>query len=205
MHDHENFHATFHFNCVSCEDIIRVLPNFNFFTLNKVQKGLGGVGFDHSNLKNKITESFNRQETLNRHIKTVHLLCKYCGKEFIKKRKLDIHMRGVHEGIENEPFKCYVCGKYVENKKKHEESMKNCKFCSENFCTSRALGAHLNAKHTYIYCQFCGQEFSKTSNLDPHLRMCTSRPKVCHVCGLVLCNSGTLGTHTIMEHSKNKR
>ena len=58
MHDHENFHATFHFKCVSCEDIIRVLPNFNFFTLNKVKKGLGGVGFDHSNLKNKITESF---------------------------------------------------------------------------------------------------------------------------------------------------
>ena len=42
-------------------------------------------------------------------------------------------MRGVHEGIENEPFKCYVCDKFVENKKKHEESMKICKFCSEFF------------------------------------------------------------------------
>ena len=37
------------------------------------------------------------------------------------------------------------------------------------------------------------------------LYMRTSRPKVCHICGLVFCNSGTLGTHMIMEHSKNKR
>ena len=35
MHGHQNFHATFHFGCVSCEDIIRVIPNFNFFTLDK--------------------------------------------------------------------------------------------------------------------------------------------------------------------------
>ena len=113
-------------------------------------------------------------------------------------------MRGVYEGIENEPFKCHVCDKYVGNKKKHEESMKICKFCSENFCTSRALCAHLNAKHTYLHCQFCGQEYSKRNNLDRHLIMRTSRPKVCHVCGLVFCNSGTLGTYMIMEHCKNK-
>ena len=35
MLDHQNFHATFHFGCMSCEDIIRVIPNFNFFTLDK--------------------------------------------------------------------------------------------------------------------------------------------------------------------------
>ena len=106
-------------------------------------------------------KKFRKQETLDRHAKTVHLLCKYCGKEFIKKRKLEMHMRGVHEGIENEPFKCNACDKYVENKKKHEESMKICKFCSENFCTSRALGAHLNSnRHTCIV-SFAARSFQR--------------------------------------------
>ena len=58
MLDHQNFHATYHFGCVSCEDIIRVITNFNFFTLDKVKKELGNPDFDNPKLQTKLTEEF---------------------------------------------------------------------------------------------------------------------------------------------------
>ena len=104
---------------------------------------------------------------------------------------------------------CDVCDKFFvdeDDYKRHEKSIKLCRFCPEKFCTSRALGAHINSKHTFIHCEFCGQEFSKRSNLDRHLRMRTSKPKVCQVCGSVFCNYGTLSSHMIMDHhSKNMK
>ena len=116
---------------------------------------------------------------------------------------------GVHECEENEHNMCDVCDKFFvdeNNYKRHEKGMKVCRFCPEKFCTSRALGAHINSKHTFIHCEFCGQEFSKRSNLDCHLRMRTSKPKVCQVCGSVFCNYGTLSSHMIMDHhSKNMK
>ena len=379
MRDHQNFHATFHFGCVSCEDIIRVIPNFNFFTLDKAKKEHVRVSFDRSELKTKSTPNFSlmwkekkalffmgkdgdqdfwcnncgilywsyndlrdhilkkhtvskmlqhkyqkdfkcfkttpkttntkcyecsstfisvkklhihmesvhygqffacdecdetftrkdslyrhrvtshrgenfvgkfeckecegtftrkedltrhqievhsnndeekfvckdcrkqfgRRVTLKRHIKTVHLVCKYCGKQFVKKKSLEAHMRGVHECEEKEHNRCDVCDKFFvdeDDYKRHEKSIKLCRFCPEKFCTSRALGAHINSKHTFIHCEFCGQEFSKRSNLDRHLRMRTSKPKVCQVCGSVFCNYGTLSSHMIMDHhSKNMK
>ena len=58
MHDHQSFHATFHFGCVSCEDIVRVIPNFNFFTLDKAKKEFGQPSFDDPKLKTKLTAEF---------------------------------------------------------------------------------------------------------------------------------------------------
>ena len=378
MHDHQSFHATFHFGCVSCEDIIRVIPNFNFFTLDKAKKEYAGVGFDHSKLKTKITQNFllmwkekkelflkgedgdkdfwcsncgilfwsyndlrdhilkkhavskmfqhkyqkdyrcfrkappkttntkcyecsstfisvkklhihmesvhygqsftcdecgeifsrkdslqrhrvashtgdnfdskfeceecdgtftrkenltrhkkkvhsnndeekfecrdcgiqfSRRDNLKRHIET-HLVCKYCGKQFVKKKSLEVHMQGAHECEVNEHNMCDICDKFFvdeDDYKRHEKGMNVCRFCPEKFCTSRAMGAHINSKHTFFHCEFCGQEFSKRSNLDRHLRLRTSKPKVCQVCGSVFCNHGTLSSRMIVDHSKNMK
>ena len=130
----------------------------------------------------------------------VHMVCKYCGKQFVKKRNLQTHIQGAHEVNANEQSKCEVCSKHLEdedNYKKHNECIKACKFCPERFCTSRAMDAHMNSKHTFFHCEFCGQEFSNESNLSRHLRMCTSKPKTCKSCGSLFCNLGTL----IMDHS----
>ena len=347
MLDHQNFHATYHFGCVSCEDIIRVIPNFNFFTLDKVKKELGHPDFDNPKLQTKLTEEFflmwkekvdsylkgedsdndfwcinchilywsyndlrdhilkqhsvskifehkyknnyrsfktlpprttntkcyecsgvfisvkklhihmesvhygqsfdccvcgeiftrkdnlhrhhnarhggenfgsefkchdcnkqfSRQGTLKKHIETVHLKCEYCGKHFVKKINLQVHIQGAHGIDANEYSKCEVCDKKFadeENYRKHNEHIKTCKFCPERFCSNRAIDAHLNSKHTSFHCEFCGQEFSKRSNLSRHLRMRTSKPKTCKVCESVFCNLGTLKSHVIMDHGKNK-
>ena len=344
MLDHQSFHATFHFGCVSCEDIVRVIPNFNFFTLDKAKKEFGQPSFDDPKLKTKLTakfflmwkgkresflrgeesdtdfwcnnchklhwsfndlrdhilkkhsvsklfehrykknyrsfkpvpqkttntkcyeclrnfisveklhihmesvhygqsfdcdecgetftrkdslhrhrnashtgenfdsdfkcndcsKQFSRKETLRRHIETVHMVCKYCGKQFVKKRNLQTHIQGAHEVNANEQSKCEVCGKHFEdeeNYKKHNECIKTCKFCPEIFCTSRAMDAHMNSKHTFFHCEFCGQEFSNESNLRRHLRMRTSKPKAFKACGSVFCNLGTLKSHMILDHS----
>ena len=103
---------------------------------------------------------------------------------------------------------CDVCDKFFvdeDNYKRHEKGMKVCRFCPEKFCTSRALGAHINSKHSFFHCECCGQEFSKRSDLDRHLRLRTRTPKACQVCGSVFCNHGTLSSHMIMDHGKNMK
>ena len=328
MLDHEHFHTTFHFGCVSCEDIIRVLPNFNFFTLDKVKKvHVGNPGFDemfkiklttdfvlmrkekrklylkgedgvsdmwcqncgilfwsyndlrdhilrqhtvskifqhkfdqrkydyNHNILPKTTSSkcheclrtFASVEKLHIHMEAVHygqtFDCNACGEIFTRKDNLHRHSVAYHEqdmnsellrceecdftstrkdnlnrhnaethGDGDNKFGCTDCGKQFSRKHKlklhielkHTERVKRCKFCQEAFCTNRQLNAHLNSKHTFIYCEFCGQEFSKLSNLDRHLRMRASRPKHCKDCGLSMCNMGTLKSLMIMEHNKDK-
>ena len=48
------------------------------------------------NLNVEIVVNSRKQETLKRHIETVHVVCEYCGKQFVKKKSLEIHIRGVH-------------------------------------------------------------------------------------------------------------
>ena len=89
---------------------------------------------------------------MKRHIETVHLVCKYCGKQFVKKRNLQTHIQGAHEVNANEQSKCEVCGKHFEdeeNYKKHNECIKTCKFCPEIFCTSRKIALDC-VKNAYV-------------------------------------------------------
>ena len=141
MHDHENFHATFHFKCVSCEDIIRVLPNFNFFTLNKVKKGLGGVGFDHSNLKNKITESFLRMWKGKKELfykgedGDSDFWCYYCGILYWSKIDLTDHILNKHTVSKMFKHKYRKVPSKTTNTKCYE--------CSRTFISVEKLHIHI--------------------------------------------------------------
>merc|ERR1719233_759963 len=200
LHIHmESVHYGQSFACDECGEIFTRKDSLHRHRVTSHTRENFGSKFECE----ECCQQFSRKDKLKRHIETVHLVCKYCGKQFVKKKRLDIHLRGAHE---TDLIRCDVCDKVFvdeDDYERHEKNVRICRFCPENFCTSRALEAHISLKHTFFHCEFCGQEFFKRSNLDRHLRVRTSKPKVCQDCGSVFCNYGTLSTHMIMDHSKN--
>ena len=168
MLDHENFHATFHFKCVSCEDIIRVIPNFNFFTLNKVKKGLGGVGFDHSNLKNKITESFLRMWKGKKELffkgedGDSDFWCYNCGILYWSKTDLTDHILKKHSVSKMFKHKYRKVPSKTTNTKCYE--------CSRTFISVEKLHIHMESVHygQSFKCDECGEIFTRKDSLHRH-------------------------------------
>ena len=200
----ESVHYGQSFDCDVCGEIFSRKDNLH----RHHNARHGGENFESEFKCHDCNKQFSRQGTLKKHIEIVHLNCEYCGKQFVTKNNLRIHIQGAHEVNTNEHSECEVCDKHFEKKddyKKHNECIITCKFCFDRFCTRRAMDAHLNSKHTFFHCEFCGQEFSKTSNLNRHLRVRTSKPKTCKICASVFCNLGTLSSHMIMDHSMNKK
>nr|XP_006812793.1 PREDICTED: zinc finger protein 729-like [Saccoglossus kowalevskii] len=147
---------------------------------------------------------------LSKHIGKKHttLKCEQCGKEFLRKSRLDRHML-IHSDVK--PFKCKHCEKRyytVGNLKKHikmhtGKKTYKCIECGAKFRLKARLISHVKSHSRIVsfQCDHCGQSFSQNSDLVCHMRTHT-REKLykCIVCDHRFITESSLKSHVSALH-----
>ena len=148
-------------------------------------------------------------------------VCNVCGKQFIAKRALYLHMRGVHTEVE---VPCNDCDKIFKSKTKleyhtratHQE--KNSFYCDvkvgDTRCTYYSatksnLRAHKKRMHEKtlpnppeLVCGSCDYRTNRKFNLDTHSEKCkiSDRSPINHSCNL--CNKTFSTKKHLTRHKK---
>ena len=122
----------------------------------------------------------NIQDKVN--YKKKNLECNVCKKRFMRRKKLNEHMKCVHQGLK----------KYV------------CSTCNRAFDKSCNLKAHTNIVHLKLQphkCDICGRNFSVKRNLTVHLQHAHSEVKKfeCINCG------NLFKTNLLLKHHFKKQ
>ncbi|XP_058505062.1 zinc finger protein 391-like isoform X2 [Solea solea] len=129
--------------------------------------------------------------------------CDTCGKRFVYKSRLIIHMK-VHAG--EKPFSCTTCGSRFISRKDlivHErihsgERPYSCKTCGRSFALKQSLAGHerIHSGEKPYSCKTCGKDFALSQNLAVHERIHSGeRPYSCKICGKRFIQSQSLTVH----------
>ena len=135
-------------------------------------------------------------------------LCEFCGKCFIKKTKLSLHLRKIHNvKFEDVKHKCERCGKefeYLCVKKEHvmrvhEQIILNihkCDYCEETRKNLEHLKGHIDVVHKNIrkfMCEYCPKAYGLSWILRNHIRTVHDGIKYeCELCEIPFKNQGLL-------------
>lgn len=133
-----------------------------------------------SPMRSKIINSNALLSCVRKGIKKKSFLCKFCRKEFSKKKDIEIHIQ-VHVG--KKPFQCNICHRRF----------------SRTMELSRHLKRH-NAEKKY-QCTSCGKAFIEYNNLKRHTYIHTGeKPFTCPHCPRAFTQSGHMRTHIRNNH-----
>lgn len=137
-----------------------------------------------SPMHNKIMNSNALLSCVRKGIKKKSFLCKFCRKEFAKKKDIEIHIQ-VHVG--KKPFQCNICHRRF----------------SRTMELSRHLKRH-NAEKKY-QCTSCGKAFIEYNNLKRHSYIHTGeKPFACPHCNRSFTQSGHMRAHIKNKHKDIK-
>ncbi|XP_031625593.1 zinc finger protein 845-like [Contarinia nasturtii] len=166
-------------------------------------------------------KSYTLKQTLNVHIKKVHLgmklnltrkICEICGKSFSTISRLLEHSY-THSKIS--PHKCHICDKMFSKKlrlKEHlmrHEGIKNfvCTVCGQRRITNKELQNHMKLHNPDVQypCELCSSVFKCKQNLKRHMRVVHLGIKayLCTHCNQSFGKAETL-KHHIMTHTGEK-
>ena len=164
---------------------------------------------------------FSRKDTVNRHIRDVHLKirnykCELCDLEFAQSTHLNRHVSSVH--MKEKPFKCNQC----ESSFSREDTLNRhirtvhenlrpytCKECGKSFKLLQHLQEHIIAIHTSehsYFCEECGFAFKLKQHLNDHVKVVhqNHRPHVCEECNVSFSHARRLKLHIIAMHTDEK-
>ncbi|XP_058445189.1 zinc finger protein 345-like [Malaya genurostris] len=143
--------------CTVCEEKF-----FNSMKLGVHMRSKHGIGIKHSPARKSY-------------------VCDHCGKEYIQKHSLQIHLANVHNA--EKAYSCDMCDKrfvFLSNLTRHQEMHKQikrfaCDFCDKTFSQKTAMMNHRRNIHTgetAFDCPYCGAAFKESSTFYRHKAAC---------------------------------
>ena len=150
------------------------------------------VDFTHNKLKRAKCDicgkEFQAQRDVDEHKNLRHRdgrppehICQLCGKAFVVQSYLDIHIRGVHNKVED--LACPECPPSSNQKLYSKKSLKrhmdavhkkqqSCPLCGTGFVTEYDVTSHfrmVHMKYRQYRCKVCGARYGKSSSLKKHI------------------------------------
>ena len=216
--EHFLFHLVEHTTCKFCRSVASILPhkkcqvsethgyypNFykvmvDSFLVGHYPKFLKPKSISNEHSCDKCEKSFNSESNLRRHEKEIHFggkqSCNFCGKIFLRKHQLDMHVRISHDerGETLLQFQCERCDKCFQDKfsfERHAGSSQTCEICALTFCTLKHLTAHKKCDHGSFTCKNCSKSFRDGDKLKKHQNFIE-----CGSCLELICNGQEMRKH----------
>ena len=208
--DHSNFHATFHFGCRACYQIVKIFPAFNFFFLNNVKKQKPS-GFYYGDCPIKPIIVNVEPEAPKRYLD-------YLPASIIMEQHGVYGKQGVHcidcdimywsipqlrEHIERNHLISKVFEHHYLNTEKQSPGPgdKTCKDCGNCFLSSHELNRHVESIHRSdkFTCDDCGKQFTRQDNLLRHIDS-FHETYICDNCKETFSREDNLKRHKKMKH-----
>ncbi|MCL4134063.1 UNVERIFIED_CONTAM: hypothetical protein GTU68_042316 [Idotea baltica] len=139
---------------------------------------------------------FSKKEEFSKHFREDHKTyrpyeCGICGKKFLHKHYVNLHMR-VHTG--EKPYACKLCPRSYSHKTSYTIHMRihngerpyECGVCGKKCYDKSGLTSHMRShtKETPYQCEVCGRRFTHSKSLLVHRRNHTGeKPYICSYCG----------------------
>lgn len=135
-------------------------------------------------------EKYRLVRHMNSHRNKKSYGCAICDKRFKRECEVHVHIRAVHEGMEEGNLQDYV--KVIDEKCGRQEKCFQCQECGNSF-KSHMRTIHNDGKPK---CEICGKILSSNYILETHMNMhMGKKPFTCEYCGKSFTAKGTLEMH----------
>ena len=221
--EHFVFHRNEHTSCKYCRHVSSFLPHKRFivwevrgywpesykvsvdsFVMRHCLSYLKPTGKRSCDVSrelqcDKCDKSFPTDSGLRRHEREKHFearhACQMCGDQFVRKYKLTIHEKTVHNDVSvvTQNFECELCSEKFTEKgvlERHRKSRQTCSSCDKEFCTLRQSMEHKKNVRDAFSCSGCKKTFRDKDKLRRHQNF-----KNCDICGEFVCNEQDLMKH----------
>ena len=164
--DHGHFHATFHYGCKYCDQLLEIFPFFNFFFLNTETKRFTGtreppkiVYFSPGRFPPEPKRTF---ESLREQHRNKINRCDECDMNFRITEHLKEHIKLNH--LTGERFIHLYRNKYLVVNNVCDE-------CEASFSSRKELTRHVESVHFLVKfdCDQCSATFTRKDNFERHL------------------------------------
>ena len=167
--DHTTFHAAYHYGCKFCHQIVKILPNFNFFFLDKKKKAPDGPTFTRPPGQKVSTGLLSdwreKLKNLNDDIEDDAIWCLGCCHLFWTVDQLREHLLSEHSLSKS--FK-----HIFKNNFKEVQSLFKCCQCAGSYASRISLQKHIDSIHYQInfLCDKCKCTFTRRDSYERHMK-----------------------------------
>ena len=167
--DHSSFHAAYHHGCKFCYQIVKILPNFNFFFLDKTKRR-GSPSFSlppgQKLSAGLLNDWSDKLHNLYNDIADDGIWCHGCGTLFWSVDNLREHLLTKHNLSKS------FSHDYKNNYKEVQSVFKCCQ-CANTFASRRVLQRHIDSMHykLNLVCDKCETTFTRKDSYERHRRI----------------------------------